>query len=219
MLFLKDMVFDDRSHAGRELAKKLSGYAGRTDVLLYALPRGGVVVGKEIAEVLKRPLDVIVTRKIGAPYNEEYAIGALAETGETVWNEAERKATDARKLQDIVDHEEQEAKRRITAYREGRALPSFEGKTVVVIDDGVATGLTMLAAVRAAQHQGAAKIVIAVPHGAKDSLRMLRGEGAEVVVLEEPHWYGAVGQFYRDFPQTSDEEVVQILKTHGEKSV
>lgn len=219
MLFLKDMVFDDRSHAGRELAKKLSEYVGRPDVLLYALPRGGVVVGAEIAEALKLPLDVIVTRKIGAPFNEEYAIGAMAETGETVWNEAERKATDAKKLQEIVEHEGQEAKRRIDVYRDGRELPTFRGKTVVIIDDGVATGLTMLAAVRAARHQEADRIVIAVPHGAKDSLRMLRDEGVDVVVLEEPHWYGAVGQFYRDFPQTSDEEVLRILKAHGEKSV
>ena len=210
-------VFEDRREGGRELADKLKAYAGRADVLLYALPRGGVVVGAEIADALKLPLDVIVTRKIGSPTNEEYAIGALSETGESMWNEAEREAADQKRLKKIVEQEQKEAQRRIKVYRQGRTLPDFAGKTVVLIDDGIATGLTIRAAVAAAKHQHAAKIVIAVPHGAVETIAQTRREGDEVIALAEPEFYGSVGQFYRDFPQTSDDEVLKILKTYGPK--
>ncbi len=213
------MTFRDRAHAGQELAKKLTDYASRDDVLLFALPRGGVVVGAEVAKRLKLPLDVIVTRKIGAPFNPEYAIGALAETGETIWNEAERASANTEAVAKIVEDEKKEAARRIEKYRQGRALPDFSGKTVILIDDGVATGLTIRAAIAAARHQHAKEIVIAVPHGAKDSLKALRHEVDRVIALEEPAWYGAVGEFYETFPQTSDEDVIKILKTYGTKSV
>lgn len=209
------MIFKDRADAGRQLALRLKEFAGRPDVLLYALPRGGVVLGGEIATALKMPLDVIVTRKIGSPWNEEYAIGALAETGELVWNEAERAATDKKALNKIVADETDEVVRRIKAYRHGRPLPDFADKTVIIIDDGVATGLTIRAAVAAAKHQHAAKIIIAVPHGAKESLATLRQEVDQVIALDEPEFYGAVGQFYEVFPQTSDEEVNVILKQHA----
>lgn len=211
------MIFDDRVHAGKELSKQLKAFAGRADVLLYALPRGGVVVGAEVAKALKLPLDVIVTRKIGSPSNEEYAIGALSETGESVWNEAERAANDAAEVDKIIGQEQKEAARRIKTYRKGRSLPDFSGKTVILIDDGVATGLTIRAAVEAARHQHAKKIVIAVPHGAKDTMKLLRREVDEIVCLEEPEFYGSVGQYYGTFPQTSDEEVLKILKTYGPK--
>ncbi len=205
-------IFEDRRQAGQELAKALLDYANRNDVLLYALPRGGVAVAREVALVLNLPLDVIVTRKIGAPYNQEYAIGALGETGETVWNEAERLSTDKKALNKIVEQETEEALRRIKKYRQGRALPSFEGKTIIIIDDGIATGLTMLAAIRVAAHMKADKIIVAVPHGAKDSISEMRKQGIEVVVLEEPESYGAVGSFYKEFPQVTDQEVLEMLK-------
>ncbi|MFH1620638.1 MAG: phosphoribosyltransferase family protein [Patescibacteria group bacterium] len=205
-------IFENRKEAGRELAKALMDYADRSDVFLYALPRGGVTVAKEVAEELKLPLDVIITRKIGAPYNEEYAIGALAETGETVWNEAERMATDKKALDKIVRHETGEASRRVKVYRQGRELPSFEDKTVIIVDDGIATGLTMLAGIEVARHMKASKIVVAVPHGAKESIDAIRRQGIEVVALEEPEWYDAVGAFYKDFPQVTDQEVLEMLK-------
>lgn len=211
------MVYKNREHAGIMLAEKLKDFSGRKDVLLFALPRGGVVVADEVAKVVKLPLDVIVTRKIGAPYNEEYAIGALAETGETVWNEAERKANDPKKVEEIVQAEKVEATRRIDAYRQGRPLPTFDGKTIIIIDDGIATGLTMKAAILAARHQNAGRIIVAVPHGAKDSVAELRGNGVEVIALEEPDWYGAVGHFYREFPQVEDKEVNLILSHYADK--
>ncbi|MDD5726368.1 MAG: phosphoribosyltransferase [Patescibacteria group bacterium] len=207
------MVFKDRTDAGRQLAQKLTSYSGNKEVLLYALPRGGVVVGAEVAKVLGLPLDVIVTRKVGAPENEEYAIGAMAETGEVIWNEAERFAHDQKVLQKIIDKEKKEATRRIASYRNNRPLPEMKGKTIIIIDDGVATGLTIRAAVAAARHQHAAKIILAVPHGAAETLAELRREADEVVALEEPEMYGAVGQYYETFPQTSDQEVVELLKT------
>lgn len=212
------MMFQDRTDAGQKLAEKVTEYSGRGDVLLYALPRGGVVVGAEIAKALRLPLDVIVTRKIGAPFNEEYAIGALAETGESVWNETERVATDPTALQKIVDAEKKEANRRIKTYRAGRSLPAFDGKTVLLIDDGVATGLTIRAAIAAAGHQRAKQVVIVVPHGAKDTMKQLRKEVDRVICLSEPAWYGSVGQYYETFPQTSDEEVLAILKKYAPKN-
>lgn len=206
------MKFHNRVDAGKKLADKLREFGGKQDVLLYALPRGGVEVGAEVAKALGLALDVIVTRKIGAPSNEEYAIGALAETGETVWNEEEREANDPKKIEEIVKKEKEESRRRIDAYRKGAELPSFEGKTVVIVDDGIATGLTMKAAILAAQHQNAKRIVVAVPHGAKESISDLRKDGVEVIALQEPIWYGAVGEFYETFPQLEDADVKRLLK-------
>ena len=206
------MVYKNRQEAGMKLGERLKEFADKKDVLLFALPRGGVVLGAEVAKALKLPHDVIVTRKIGAPFNPEYAIGALAETGESVWNEAERKSSDPKKIEEIVKKETAEAKRRVQLYRQGKSLPSFADKTAVIIDDGIATGLTMQAAVKAAQHQKAKKVIVAVPHGAKDSIATLRKMGVEVIALDEPLLYGAVGQFYEEFPQVEDEEVMNLLK-------
>lgn len=212
------MLFRDRATAGKELAKKLAAYAGKKDVALYALPRGGVVVGAEVAKALKLPLDVIVTRKIGAPFNPEYAIGSLAETGETIWNEEERRAANKEAVAKIVEDEKQEATRRIAKYRKGRALPDLSGKTAILIDDGVATGLTIRAAIAAARHQHAKEIILAVPHGAQDSIAALRRDVDRVICLHEPPFYGAVGEFYETFLQTSDEEVIQLLKGVGSRA-
>lgn len=212
------MMLKDRADAGVKLAERLKEFAGRDDVLLYALPRGGAVVAASIAKALKMPFDVLVTRKIGAPNNEEYAIGALSETGETVWNEAERDAHDAKQIGEIIEKEKKESARRVKKYRQERPLPSFEGKTVVIVDDGVATGLTMQAAIKGARHQGAARVLVAVPHGAKESLAELRRFGAEVVALDEPDFYGAVGQFYESFPQIEDDEVLALLAAYGRQT-
>lgn len=211
------MVFKDRKEAGQKLAAALAGFKGSEDVLLFALPRGGAVLGAEVAKALGVPFDVLVTRKLGAPFNPEFAIGSLAETGEIIWNEAERAASDKKVLDGIVREEAAEAERRVKKYRQGRALPDMAGKTVIIIDDGVATGLTVRAAVAAAKAKQAERVVIAVPHGARDSLVALRQEADEVIALEEPEDYGAVGEFYREFPQTEDEEVLELLKTYGPK--
>lgn len=206
------MTFEDRTDAGRKLAGRLKRFSGRADVLLFALPRGGVVVGVEIARELGLPLDVIITRKIGAPENEEYAIGALAETGEIIWNEEERFAHEAQTVEHALDAEKQEIVRRVRTYRQNRPLPDLHGKTVLIVDDGIATGLTMRAASVAARHQGAERIIVAVPHGAEDTLRQLRTEVDEVIVLEELEFYGSVGSYYSRFPQVTDEEVKRFLK-------
>ena len=211
------MVFADRTDAGKKLAEKLKIYAGQPDVALFALPRGGVVVGKEIADELGLPLQLIVTRKIGSPGNPEYAIGALAETGEVIWNEDERAVIESGAVKKIVKNEIQEAERRIKTYRKGKKLADLKGKTVILIDDGVATGLTMRAAVQTARHQHATKVVVAVPHGAKDSLDVLREEADEVITLYEPSIYGAVGEFYRSFPQVEDAEVLTMMKAYETK--
>ena len=194
------------------MAERLAAYRDRKDVLLFALPRGGVVLGAEVAKTTNLPLSVIVTRKIGAPENEEYAIGAMAETGEVIWNEAERFAHDQKVLNKIVDKEKKEAERRIQKFRGGKPLPDMRGKTALIVDDGVATGLTIRAAAAAARHMHAAKVVLAVPHGAAESIEALKREVDEVVCLFIPEFYSAVGQFYTVFPQTSDEEVVELLK-------
>mgnify|MGYP001591094577 CR=1 FL=1 len=205
------MLFEDRADAGRKLAGHLKRFAGHTDVNLFALPRGGVVVGAEVARVLGLPLDVIITRKIGAPENPEYAIGALAETGEMIWNEEERSSHAASEVERVVDLEKQEMLRRIQTYRQGRPLPDLQGKTALIIDDGIATGLTMQAALAAARHQRASRVIIAVPHGAKDTLHDLRGKVDEIIALEEPLFYGSVGQYYVHFPQVADDEVLRLL--------
>jgi len=205
------MIFQDRADAGRQLAERLADYKDRKDVLLYALPRGGVVLGAEVAKATGLPLSVIVTRKIGAPDNEEYAIGAMAETGEVIWNEAERFAHDQKALNKIVDKEKKEAVRRIQKFRGGKPLPDMRGKTSIIVDDGVATGLTIRAAIAAAKHMRAEKIILAVPHGAADSIEALKREADEVICLHTPEFYGAVGEFYTTFGQTSDEEVVELL--------
>lgn len=211
------MPFKDRVDAGRKLAERLAPFRDRADVLLYALPRGGAVLGAEIAKVLEKPFDLFVTRKIGAPFDEEYAVGALAETGDIIWNEDERSRFNEQALLSIVEQQKAEAKRRVDLYRRGRALPDMSGKTVIIVDDGVATGYTMRAAVAAAKRQHADNVIVAVPHGAKDSLEELRKEGAQVIALEEPAWYGAVGMFYRAFPQVEDEEVLALMKSYGVK--
>jgi len=205
------MVFQDRADAGRQLAERLIEYRDRKDVLLFALPRGGVVLGAEVAKATNLPLSVIVTRKIGAPNDEEFAIGALAETGEVIWNEGERFAHDQKALNKIVDKEKKEAERRIQKFRSGQALPDMRGKTALIVDDGVATGLTIRAAIAAARHMHAEKVVLAVPHGAADSIEALKREADEVICLQTPEVYGAVGQFYATFDQTSDEVVIELL--------
>jgi len=206
-------VFRDRRHAGRVLAQVWPGYANRSDVFVLALPRGGVPVAYEVADVLHAPLDVLVVRKLGVPGHEEYAMGALASGGMRVLNDevVQRLGISDAAVDAVTRHEQRELERRERLYRGGRPLPDMRGRTVILVDDGLATGSTMLAAVRALRAQQPARIVVAVPTAAAETCVQLRSEADEVVCATTPEPFGAVGMWYDDFSQTSDEEVRELL--------
>jgi putative phosphoribosyl transferase len=205
------VIFADRIDAGERLAKGLAHLAGSECVVL-AIPRGGVIVGEVIARELGAPLDVVVPRKIGAPGNPELAIGAVA-PGIRVLDPRMVGAlgvTD-RYLDREIAEQEAEIERRQRAYRGGRPPQPVEGRVAIVVDDGVATGSTAVAALRWARARGAERVVLAVPVAPPQSLERLRAEADEVVVLETPQPFLAVGEWYRDFDQTTDEQVVSAL--------
>lgn len=210
-------MFTDREDAGRQLAKKLEQYRGKEAVVL-ALPRGGVVTGYEIAEALKLPLDIIAVRKIGHPSSPEYAIGAVDEKGITILNETETTALDQVWLREEIGRQRKEAQRRSTVYRQKRIPMSLAGKTAIIVDDGIATGLTMRLAVRSLKAQKPEKIIVAVPVAPSESLRVLKNEGVdEIIVLEPPaEFMGAVGAHYVRFAQVEDEEVIRLLQSTHE---
>lgn len=205
------MIFADRIDAGERLAKSLAHLVGSECVVL-AIPRGGVIVGEVIARELGAPLDVVVPRKIGAPGNPELAIGAVA-PGIRVLDPRMVGAlgvTDQYLDREIAE-QEAEIERRQRAYRGGRPPQPVEGRVAIVVDDGVATGSTAVAALRWARARGAERVVLAVPVAPPQSLERLRAEADEVVVLETPQPFLAVGEWYRDFDQTTDEQVVSAL--------
>jgi putative phosphoribosyl transferase len=207
-------MFEDRADAGRRLARKLAAYVARAPVVV-ALPRGGVPVGYEIARALNAPLDIIVVRKIGAPGQHELGIGALVDGDhpETVLNQELLRLIDVSReyLDREIKLELKEIRRRETLYRKGHPAIALSGRTVLVVDDGIATGGSIRAALRGIKRRGASKIVLAVPVAAADTLESLRAESDEIESLEAPQSFGAIGEFYRDFSQTSDEEVVGLL--------
>lgn len=210
------MTFRDRVDAGRKLAAALEQYRSASDAIVIALPRGGVVVGAEVAQALSLPLDIVIPRKIGAPGNPEYAIGAIAESGDPVWDHQAISLTDASEeyLAKVVAKERAEAQRRLTTYRGDRPPRTLRGKTIILVDDGIATGLTMRAAIATIRSEGASRIVLAVPVAAADSIAKLRDDlrlSDEIIVLHAPQWFGAVGAFYDMFEQTTDEEVITLL--------
>jgi putative phosphoribosyl transferase len=205
------MRFEDRTHAGRLLADALLDRA-RGDVVVLALPRGGVVVGVEVARALSAPLDLVIPRKVGHPDFPEYGIAAVAEAGEVVANDVETARVDRSWFERAVAEERAEAARRRSAYLGGRPAMDLTGKTAIVVDDGIATGLTMQAAVRDVRHRGAERVVVAVPVAPADAVADLRATVDEVVTLLAPEAYeGAVGAYYRTFGQVGDEEVVRCL--------
>ena len=205
-------MFADRKEAGRRLARKIEAYRG-ANALVLALPRGGVVVGFEVARALGLPLDILAPRKIGHPFHPEYAIGAVDEHGTKILNEAEAAAVDQAWLLGETERQKAEAERRIRAYRGERKAAEIGGKTVIIVDDGIATGLTMRLAVRSVKARKPERIVVAVPVAPPESPRALTDEGAdEVVVLEPPgEFMGAVGAHYARFEQVEDAEVVRLL--------
>lgn len=208
------MIFRDRKDAGFKLAAVLKKYKNRDDMVVLALPRGGVIVAYEVAKALKAPLDIVVPRKIGAPGNPEFAIGAITESGESIFDEAalEYLQVDEAYIRKTVAEEQKEAKRRLKVYRCGRKAVSLRGKTVILIDDGIATGATMRAATASVRARGAAKVVVAVPVMPADRVTMFKKETDELIYLDAPYDFAAVGQFYEYFEQTTDEEVVEIME-------
>lgn len=206
------MMYRDRRHAGRELARYLTHYADRDDVVVLGLPRGGVPVAFEVAQALHVPLDVFLVRKLGMPGNEEYAMGAIASGGVRVLvDEAVRYFhIDPSVIDAAAERESRELQRREQAYRGGRPPPALEG-TIILVDDGLATGASMRAAVTALRRLRPARIVVAVPVAALDACEQLRTQVHEVVCPETPAGFAGVGQWYQDFSQTDDEEVRRLL--------
>jgi predicted phosphoribosyltransferase len=209
-----DVMFRDRAEAGRILAEHLAAYADRADVIVLALPRGGVPVGFEVAQALHAPLDVFLVRKLGVPGHEELAMGALATGGVRVLNDdvVRGLGIPPEVLDRVAAEEGRELQRREAAYREGRPAPDVRGKTVILVDDGLATGSTMRAAVAALRQQHPARIIVGVPVGAAETCDQFRDEADEVVCARTPEPFYAVGLWYGDFSQTTDEEVSFLLR-------
>lgn len=206
------LPFRDRRQAGRVLAQRLEAYRHTDNLLVLALPRGGVAVGYEVARALEAPLDVIVVRKLGFPGHEEYALGAIASGGVRVMNSLPGMRVSPQILAEILAREQAELVRREQLYRKDRAPASIDGRTVIVVDDGLATGATMRAAVLAIRRQHPARLVVAAPVGAEDTCVQLEAEADEVVCAAMPNPFRAVGLWYREFPQASDEEVRDLLE-------
>jgi predicted phosphoribosyltransferase len=206
--------FVDRADGGRQLAASLRRYAGRTDAIVLALPRGGVPVGYEVAHILDLPLDVFLVRKLGVPGHEELAMGAIASGDVLVLNPdvVVTLRIPAHVIDDVAAREMPELERREREYRDGRAEPDLQGRTVILVDDGLATGSSMRAAVAAVRRRGAARMVVAVPVAAPDACADFRLEVDEFVCLLTPEWFTAVGEWYEDFSQTTDREVCELLE-------
>ena len=207
------IVFRDRREAGRALGRALTRYVGQSDVIVLGLPRGGVPVAFEVARALRSPLDVFLVRKLGLPGNEEYAMGAIASGGVRVVDERllERLGIPSAAVERVVQAEERELRRREFAYRGDLPAAPLAGKTVILVDDGLATGSSMRAAVKAVRRRGAGRIVVAVPVGPAETVRDLVRLADEAVCVSTPEPFLAVGRFYEDFGQVADAEVVELL--------
>lgn len=210
------MRFRDRTEAGQLLAEKLKKYQNK-DVVVYALPRGGVVTAVEIARFLDVPLNLIITRKISHPYNPEYAIAATAENGHIVGTRRELMAVDEEWLEEEIEKGRQEAARRRKKYVHERKVTSPENKIAILVDDGVATGLTLRVGILELKHHNPKKLIVAVPIVPRSTANVLKNEADELVALEIPSddaFLGAVGAYYDDFGQVEDEQVIKTLKEH-----
>jgi predicted phosphoribosyltransferase len=210
--------FRDRKEAGRLLAETLATYANRPDVIVLALPRGGVPVAYEVARTLNVPLDVLPVRKVGVPGHDELAMGAIAPGGVRVLNDEVVAAFSIpdHLIDAVAAKEQQELTRRERLYRGDRPPPDVRGKTVILIDDGLATGATMLAAVKALRQQQAGRVVVAVPIASPETCDQIRGKVDDIVCAVTPEPFYAVGLWYEDFSQTSDEEVRDLLSRASE---
>jgi len=203
--------FRDRVEAGQKLAARLEPYKNQ-DVVVYALPRGGVPVAKEIARELQCPLDLVIIRKIGHPGNPEYALGAVTEDGRLVVDEEDLARVDPKWFEAEKDKQVQEAKRRRQLYLKGKEPISAAGKVAILVDDGIATGSTMLVAVKKIKQDNPQKVVVAVAVSPKETARRFEGQADEFVAVTVPEiFWGAIGYYYDDFTQVTDEEVVALL--------
>lgn len=213
MAQVDNMVFHDRVDAGKKLADKLSQYRSK-DVVVLAIPRGGVVVGFEVAGDIGAPLSVIVPRKIGAPGNPELAIGAVTEEGDTYIDSTIVKSLGVTQsyIDEVKQQEVEEIKRRMKTYLGDKQRPEIQGKTVILVDDGIATGATMKAAIRTVRRHGPSKVVVAVPVAPPETVESLKELVDSVVCLETPSFFYAIGQFYQEFDQVGDAEVIRLLR-------
>lgn len=211
---MQDLPFRDRVQAGQFLSRKLKAYADRTDVIVLALPRGGVPVAREVARLLHAPLDVFLVRKLGTPGQEELAMGAIASGGIRVLNDevVESLHVSEQVIDLVTSRELRELARRDRLYREGRPALDVSNRTVILVDDGLATGSTMRAAVSALRQAKPKRIVVAVPLAAAPTCRDLRREVDELLCLHTPEPFYSVGFWYEDFSQTSDEEIREMLE-------
>ncbi|MEU7060991.1 phosphoribosyltransferase [Streptomyces sp. NPDC046197] len=210
------MRFRDRRQAGRELAERLRALRDEgalPEPVVLALPRGGVAVAREVARELDAPLDVVVVRKIGAPFQEEYGLGAIAGDDPPLFDRGalDRLGLTEQDLAPVVERERDELHRREERYRQGRPAPRLRGRTAVVVDDGLATGSTARAALRHVRRQGPARVVLAVPVGAPEAVKVLSGEADDVLCPYQPASFTAVGAWYDDFGQLTDDEVLKAL--------
>ena len=210
---MEQTVFRDRREAGRLLAAKLSTYAGKPDIVVLGLPRGGVPVAFEVARALAAPLDVFLVRKLGVPGHEELAMGAVASGGVLVLNDdvIARLGIAPDEIDAVAAKETAELARREQLYRSGRTSPEFSGRTVILVDDGLATGATMRAAITALRQSGPARIIVAVPTAAPDICEEFKKQADEIVCYMTPAPFLAVGRWYEDFGQTTDDEVCALL--------
>lgn len=209
------MIFENRQEAGRQLAEALKEYAGQ-EVLVLALPRGGVVLGYEVAKALGAPLDLVITKKIPHPLDSEYALCALAEEGEPLCNEEAMAQLGRDWLEEAALAVRKEIRRRREAYLGSRSLPEIRDKVVILVDDGIATGLTMMAAIREVRGHQPEKLIVAIPVIPGDTARKLEELADRLVSLKTDEDYlGYVGAYYRDFSQVEDEEVIRLLEGQG----
>ncbi len=213
------MIFKDRYEAGKKLAEALSAYEGRTDVAVLALPRGGVPVGYELAKALNAPLDIFLVRKLGVPGHEELAMGAIASNDVMVLNEGIINAygISERTLETVASRERSEMRRREVLYRGDRPRLDVRGKSVILVDDGFATGASMRAAVTAVRGQRPSYVVVAVPTAPPETCESFEAVVDEVVCLITPQPFAAVGYWFEDFSQTTDEEVRELLEEAGSR--
>ncbi len=211
--------FKDRADAGRRLVPLLRQYAHAKNTMVVGLPRGGVVPAYEIARALKLPLDIVVSRKIGAPSQPELAVGALTEDGIVIFNNdiMQTLGLSPADVGSIIEAEKQEAQRRLTLYRAGMGPRDFKGKTVIIVDDGIATGATMRAAIASVRAQGAKKIVVAVPVALQEELTSIDAD--EIYCPLKVDYLPGIGAFYESFSQTSDQEVIDLLRADKQANV
>jgi len=212
MMIKNNVYFNNRGEAGKQLAVILQKYRNK-DVVIFALPRGGVPVAKEIAREFNSPLDLLIIRKIGHPYNPEYAIGAISEGGLLILNEDELRTIDKNWLEDELEKQKREARRRRELYLKNKSPIDAKGKIAIIIDDGIATGSTMLVAIKELRRRQPEKIVVAVPVAPKDTAELIKKEVDEFIAIFIPEYFlGAIGAYYEDFTQVSDEKVIALLE-------